>query len=154
MMISDIISTTAVLPLVRAASCKQLLQTVARHAAQLSGLDADEIAVALMAREKAGSTAVGGGVAIPHGRLAKLGRSFALLAHLEAPVDFNALDGGRVDLVAVLLSPDQASADHLKALAALSRLLRDRQLCDRLRGCRDADAMYALVTAGDAKRAA
>lgn len=154
MMISDIVSPLAVFPVVRAASKKQLIQLLSRHAAQLSGLEADDIAAALLAREKTGSTAVGRGIAIPHGRMDRLGRPFALLAHLDAAVDFDALDGDRVDLVAVLLSPHQGSADHLKALAALSRLLRDRQLCDRLRGCHDADAMYALITAGDARRAA
>ncbi len=154
MMISDLVSPTAVFPLIRAASRKQLFQLMARQAAHLSGLDAEDITTALVTREKACTTAVGGGIAIPHGRLAKLGRPFALVATLEAAVDFDALDGSRVDLVAVLLSPEQGSADHLKALAALSRLLRDRPLCDRLRGCRTADAMYALLIAGDAKRAA
>jgi nitrogen PTS system EIIA component len=154
MMISDILSPAAVFPLVRAGTKKQLLQILAKHAAQISGLGADDVYAALNAREKESSTGLGGGFAIPHGRMAKLGRPFALMAHLETPLDFDALDKGRVDLVAMLLSPDQASADHLKALAALSRLFRDRKLCERLRGCRDADAMYVLMTAGDHKQAA
>jgi PTS system nitrogen regulatory IIA component len=154
MMISDILSPAAVYPLVRAGSKKQLLQLLAKNAAQRSGLAADEIYAAISAREKEGSTGLGGGFAIPHGRLATLGRPFAVMAHLETPLDFDALDKGRVDLVAVLLSPEQAGADHLKALAALSRLFRDRKLCEKLRGCRDADAMYVLMTSGDRKQAA
>jgi nitrogen PTS system EIIA component len=158
MLISDIITPTAVLPSVRATSKKQLLQVLARQAAVLSGLEPDEIVTALLTREKAGTTALGGGLAIPHGRMATLGRPFAVFAHLETPIDFDALDGAPVDLVAVLLSPEAGSGTagtlHLKALAALSRALRDRQLCDKLRGCRDSDAAYALLTAGDAKRAA
>ncbi len=154
MYISDILVPSAVLPLVRAGAKKQLFQAMARQAALLSGLDSEQILHTLLTREKEGSTALGGGIAVPHGRLEKLGRPFALFAHLDAPMDFDALDRAPVDLVAVLLSPVQAGVDHLKALAAISRLLRDRALCQKLRGCRDGDAMFALLTAGDARRAA
>jgi nitrogen PTS system EIIA component len=158
MLMSDILTPTAVFPTLRATSKKQVLQILSRQAAALSGLEPDTILTALLAREKAGTTALGGGVAIPHGRMATLGRPFAVFAHIETPVDFEALDAGPVDLVAVLLSPLPETAGagplHLKALAALSRCLRDRSLCDRLRGCRDSDAAYALLTAGDARRAA
>jgi nitrogen PTS system EIIA component len=158
MLISDIIAPAAVFPSVRATSKKQLFQVMARQAAVLSGLEPDEIVASLLAREKTGSTGLGSGIAIPHGRLPRLGRPFAVFAHLETALDFDALDGSPVDLVAVLLSPEactgQSGALHLKALAALSRALRDRQMCNKLRGCRDSDAAYALLTAADAKRAA
>jgi nitrogen PTS system EIIA component len=158
MFISDLLAPAGVFPSLRATSVKQLLQVISRQAGILAGLDADDIATVLLAREKSGSTATGGGIAIPHGRMAKLGRPFALFAHLETPLDFAALDGVPVDLVAVLLSPEpdagQRDALHLKALAALARVLRDRLLCDRLRGCRDGAAVYALLTADDTQRAA
>ena len=101
-----------------------------------------------MQREKLGSTAVGNGVAIPHGKLPKLGRLFGLFARLERPVDFEALDGQPVDLVFLLLAPEAAGADHLKALARVARLLRDPEIARKL--ARIARRRRALRRAGDA----
>ena len=107
-----------------------------------------------MQREKLGSTAVGNGVAIPHGKLPKLGRSFGLFARLERPIDFEALDGQPVDLVFLLLAPEAAGADHLKALARVARLLRDPEIAKKLRNSRDVDALYTVLSMPPASSAA
>jgi PTS system nitrogen regulatory IIA component len=96
-------------------------------------------------REKLGSTGIGNGIAIPHGKLAKIERLFGLFARLDRPVDFDALDGQPVDLVFLLLAPEGAGADHLKALARVARLLRDRDIARKLRDSRDAEAIYAVL---------
>jgi len=93
-------------------------------------------------REKLGTTAVGYGVAIPHGKLPKLEKLFGLFARLERPIDFEAMDGQPVDLVFLLLAPEGAGADHLKALARIARLLRDQDVAKKLRASRDAQAIY------------
>jgi len=98
-----------------------------------------------MQREKLGSTAIGNGIAIPHGKLAKLNRLFGLCARLDRPIDFDALDGQPVDLIFVLLAPEGAGADHLKALARIARMLRDAELANKLRDARDAEAIYAVL---------
>jgi PTS system nitrogen regulatory IIA component len=96
-------------------------------------------------REKLGSTGVGNGIAIPHGKLPNLAKLFGLFARLERPVDFEALDGQPVDLVFLLLAPAGAGADHLKALARVARLLRDPDIASKLRDSRDAEAIYAVL---------
>jgi PTS system nitrogen regulatory IIA component len=99
----------------------------------------------LLERERLGTTGVGGGIAIPHGRLPGLTHMFGLFARLERPVDFEAIDERPVDLIFLLLAPSAAGADHLKALARVSRLLRDRSLVEKLRATESADALYALL---------
>jgi len=99
----------------------------------------------LQQREKLGSTGVGNGIAIPHGKLPKLTRLFGVFARLERPIDFEALDGQPVDLLFLLLAPEAAGADHLKALARVARLLRDADIARKLRDCRDGDALYAVL---------
>jgi PTS system nitrogen regulatory IIA component len=108
----------------------------------------------LVAREKLGSTAMGGGVAIPHARLAGLKSIIGLFARLEKPVDFEAADGQGVDLAFVLLAPEESGADHLRALARVSRLLREPELRRKLRETAEAPALYALITEPLASRAA
>ena len=100
----------------------------------------------LLARERLGSTGVGAGVAIPHGRLGSLTRLSAVFARLREPIEFDAVDGKPVDLIFLLLAPDSAGSDHLKALALVSRLLRDHRVCARLRGADNAEALYAVLT--------
>jgi PTS system nitrogen regulatory IIA component len=100
-----------------------------------------------MQRERLGSTGIGSGIAIPHGKLAKLERLFGVFARLERPIDFEALDGQPVDLLFLLLAPEAAGADHLKALARVARLLRDHEIARKLRESRDAEALYAVLTA-------
>jgi PTS system nitrogen regulatory IIA component len=132
------------------ANKKQVLQELARRAATMTGIGDRRIYEALAERERLGTTGIGGGVAIPHSRLQELTRLHGLFARLERPVPFEAIDDQPVDLVFLLLAPLDAGADHLKALARISRLMRDRGTCEKLRGANSADALYALLTAGPA----
>lgn len=133
----------------KATSKKQALQAVADHASSVTDLPARDVFNALLERERLGSTGVGGGAAIPHGKFEGLDRLHVLIMQLETPIDFDAVDHEPVDLLAVLLAPEAAAAEHLKALARVSRLLRDQRVRQALRGCDSSDAIYALVTAQD-----
>ena len=144
--IGELITPAAVVPRLRVSSKKQLLQEIARRAAELVRLHERQIFDALLERERLGSTGVGNGIAIPHAKLPGLARLQGLFVRLEPPVDFDAVDEQPVDLVFLLLAPEAAGADHLKALARVSRLLRDRQVCEKLRGAEHPDAIYALLT--------
>ncbi len=146
MQLSKIISADNVLPAVQAGSKKQLLQLLSDRAAAFTGLNERTIFDALMQREKLGSTGLGNGIAIPHGRFAGIDRVHGLFARLTRPVDFDAPDHQPVDIVFLLMAPEGAGADHLKALARVSRLLRNAQLVDKLRATSDRDALYALIT--------
>lgn len=145
MEISDLVSAEAVVPNLKATSKKQALQELARRAADVSGLGERQVFDVLMERERLGTTGVGNGIAIPHGKLPSLDRLYGVFARLERPVDFDAIDDQPVDLVFLLLAPEAAGADHLKALARISRLLRDRTICSKLRGCDTRDGLYALL---------
>ncbi len=146
MHLTEIISSNAVLPALKAASKKQLLQELASRAADVSGLDARHVFETLLQREKLGSTGLGHGIAIPHGKFEKLDRVLGLFARLPEPVSFEAVDDQPVDLVFLLLAPENAGADHLKALARISRLLRDTQVVKKLRGTDSAEGLYAILT--------
>lgn len=146
MNIADLITPQGIVPSLRVASKKQLLQELAKRAAAHVAIEERVILETLMEREKLGSTGIGGGTAVPHGRLANLPRIFALFARLEKPIPFDSVDDQPVDLVFLLLTPESAGADHLKALACVSRLLRDRATCAKLRGTDRADALYAILT--------
>ena len=150
----DLITPEAVIPSLKAKTKKQALQELAQKAAALTGLDGRQIFDTLLQRERLGSTGVGRGIAIPHGRLASLKSIVSVFARLEEPIDFEALDEEPVDLIFLLLAPEGAGADHLKALARVSRLLRDRSTCEKLRGADKADALYALLTGSRASHAA
>ncbi len=154
MEMADLIARDAILPAVRASSRKQVFQEIGARARDVYGLDPRAVVEGLLAREKLGSTAMGGGVAIPHARLEGLGSIVGLFARLEKPVDFEAADGQGVDLVFVLLAPEDSGADHLRALARVSRLLRDPEIRRKLRETTDATALYALLTEPAASRAA
>ena len=145
MPLTDLVSPTAVIPALKVNGKKQALQEIAAKAAALTGQSDRAILEILLQREKLGSTGVGNGVAIPHGKLPKLPKVFGLFARLERPVDFEALDGQPVDLVFLLLAPEGAGADHLKALARVARLLRDSEIARKLRDSRDAEALYAVL---------
>ncbi len=136
------------------ANKKALFQQLAANASRQSGLDAKDVLASLNTREKLGSTGFGGGTAIPHGKIAGLDKVFGAFARLAQPIDFGAVDGMPVDLVFLLLSPPDAGADHLKALASVSRAFRDRQMLDKLRGARSRDALYALLAGEEARNAA
>lgn len=154
MEIHELLTPAGVIANLRVANKRQALQELARRAASLIGQDEHKIFEILLEREQLGSTGIGGGTAVPHGRLSPLARPMALFARIEKPIDFDAIDSQPVDLVFLLLTPADASADHLKALARISRLLRDRAVCAKLRGTDDADAIYALLTDRAASHAA
>ncbi len=146
MELTDLIARDAILPAVKAGSKKQILQEIAAKAREAYGLDTRLVVEGLLAREKLSSTAMGGGVAIPHARLEGLDSIAGLFARLEKPADFEAVDGQGVDLVFVLLAPEESGADHLRALARVSRLLHDTDLRKKLRETSEAEALYALIT--------
>ncbi len=154
MTLTDLVAPNAIIPALKVNNKKQVIQELAARAAELSGQNERAVLEILSQREKLGSTAVGNGVAIPHGKLPQLGRLFGLFARLERPVDFEALDGQAVDLVFLLLAPEAAGADHLKALARVARLLRDPEIARKLRESRDADAIYAVLAMPPASSAA
>ena len=145
MRLGDFIAPEAVIPSLKAKSKKQLLQELSSRAARLTGLEERYIFDVLLQRERLGSTGLGQGIAIPHGKFAGLKRIVGIFARLAEPIDFDAVDGEPVDIVFLLLAPEGAGADHLKALARVSRLLRDRGLVDKLRATESADALYALL---------
>lgn len=151
--ITTLISPESVIPNLKATSKKQALQELAREAATLTGLHERAVFDTLLERERLGTTGVGNGIAIPHGKLAQLGRLHGLFARLERPVDFEAIDEQPVDLIFLLLAPESAGADHLKALARVSRLLRDRGMCEKLRGTDTAEGLYALLAESEAQAA-
>jgi nitrogen PTS system EIIA component len=145
-MLSDLLSPKAVLPALRANSKKQVLQELAAKAAGLTGLSERDIFDTLLQRERLGSTGVGNGIAIPHGKLDALPHLVGVFARMERPIDFEALDGEPVDLVFLLLAPESAGADHLKALARVARVLRDPHIARKLRATQDESAIHALLT--------
>jgi PTS system nitrogen regulatory IIA component len=154
MTLTDLVAPNAIVPMLKANNKKQVLQELAARAAGLTGQSERAILEILLQREKLGSTAVGNGVAIPHGKLPKLGQLVGLFARLARPVDFEALDSQPVDLVFLLLAPESAGADHLKALARVARLLRDPEIARRLRESQDADTLYAVLSMPPASSAA
>jgi nitrogen PTS system EIIA component len=135
----------AVLASVKASGKKALLAELASRAATLFKVDERRLFDRLLERERLGSTGIGGGIAIPHARLAALTKPVGLFARLAQPIDFEAIDERPVDIVFLLAAPEGAGADHLKALARVSRLLRDRNLVEKLRATEKADALYALL---------
>jgi nitrogen PTS system EIIA component len=145
MPLTDLVAPNAILPALKVNNKKQVLQELAARAAALTGQNEKTIFDTLMQREKLGSTAVGSGIAIPHGKLPTLTRLFGLFARLDRAVDFEALDGQPVDLIFLLLAPEGAGADHLKALARVARLLRDSTVAEKLRASQDAEALYAVL---------
>jgi PTS system nitrogen regulatory IIA component len=146
MPLTDILTPQAILPSVKAGSKKQLLQELAAFAASQSGLSESDVYEALLQRERLGSTGIGHGIAIPHGKLPKLNQLFGIFARLEKSLDFEALDGEPVDLIFLLLAPEEAGADHLKALSRVARALRDPAIAQKLRKSHDASALFAMLT--------
>ena len=143
----------AVISPLRANSKKQALQELAQHAAMLTGLPERELFEALLQRERLGSTGIGDGIAIPHGRMTGIDKLVGLFARAEKPIDFDALDGQPVDIIFVLIAPEGAGADHLKALARVARVLRNQSVLDQVRHTRDPEAIYAILAESAAKAA-
>lgn len=151
--IADLLTRDRVVDRLRGGSKKQVLQELSRCAAALAGLDGRTVFDVLLERERLGTTGVGDGVAIPHGKTAAVGGICGLFARLERPVDFDAVDDRPVDLVFLLLAPEGFGADHLKALARVSRLLRDAEVRAALRRAPNAAALFDILTA-DGRRSA
>src|SRR6201996_3151673 len=149
----DLVSPNAIIPALKVNGKKQALQEIAAKAAALTGQNERAILEILLQREKLGSTGVGNGVAIPHGKLPGLGQVFGLFSLLDRPFDFEPLDGQPVDLIFLLLAPEGAGADHLKALARVARLLRDPTIAHKLRASEDAEALYAVLAMPSASAA-
>jgi PTS system nitrogen regulatory IIA component len=153
MEISDLLQPEAVVAHLKAVGKKQALQELSRHASAITGVSERKIFETLLERERLGTTGVGNGIAIPHGKLPDLKRLYGLFARVDRPIDFDAIDEQPVDLIFLLLAPEGAGADHLKALARVSRLLRDGSMCEKLRGTETADGLYMLLTQSEAQAA-
>ena len=145
MEICDLLSAESVISCVRMTSKKQVLQEVSMHAANICGKNERAIFDTLLERERLGTTGIGRGVAIPHGKLRDLDQLYGVFAKLEQPIDFESVDDEAVDLVFLLLAPEIAGADHLKALAQISRMFRDPVICKKLRAAKDERALCKLL---------
>ncbi|HJW42031.1 MAG TPA: PTS IIA-like nitrogen regulatory protein PtsN [Rhizomicrobium sp.] len=146
MKISDLLQPSAVIAGLKVQGKKQLLQELAARAATIVRQPERKIFETLTERERLGTTGVGQGIAIPHGRLSDLKEIVGVFARLEQPIDYSAVDNQPVDLVFMLLAPEGAGADHLKALARVSRLLRNQQATEKLRAAKTSQALYAILT--------
>lgn len=142
----EFLAPKAVIPALKVNSKKQAIVELAARAAALTGQNERLIVETLQQREKLGSTGIGQGVAIPHAKLPKLAKLFGLFARLNRAIEFESLDSQPVDLIFLLLAPEGAGADHLKALARIARLLRDPEVAQKLRESREAEALYAVLT--------
>lgn len=152
--LTDLTPIEAVFPNAKATSKKALFQELATQLADIAGIDHRELFTALIERERLGATGMGHGVAIPHCRIKGVSRIWGALARLETPIDFEAADGAPVDLVFVLIAPEHAGSDHLKALARVSRIMRDEGFCGKLRGAKDGAAIHALLASPECSEAA
>lgn len=139
---------------VAAKTKRALLNQIGLHAAQRLGLDPDKVQACIAERERVGTTGFGNGVAIPHGKIAGLSEVFAMVVRLSDAIDWKAIDDAPVDIVFLLLSPVDAGAEHLRALAAVSRVTRNAATLDKMRGARDRDAFAAVLMAADERDAA
>ena len=154
MALAEILHPEGIIPALRVQSKKQLLMELAACAARLTGISEREIFDVVLQREKLGSTGVGSGIAIPHGKLKTLGKITGVFARLEPPVDFEALDDQPVDLVFMLLAPEGAGADHLKALSRIARVMRDQDRVARLRSSETVEAIAACLNQEQTSNAA
>ena len=145
MEICDLLSTESIVSIVRVSSKKQALQELAAHASKISGQNDRAIFDILLERERLGTTGIGRGIAIPHGKLPELNRLYGVFAKFEQPIDFDSVDDQAVDMVFLLLAPENAGADHLKALARISRMFRDPEICKTLRAAKDDNALCKLL---------
>lgn len=144
--LNELLRPEAVIANLKANSKKQALQELATRASEICGETERDIFDTLLQRERLGSTGVGNGIAIPHGKIQNLSGLHGFFARLDKPIEFDSLDDQPVDLIFVLLAPEGAGADHLKALARVARLLRDGDIANKLRATKDADAIYSILT--------
>ncbi|MDX2263644.1 MAG: PTS IIA-like nitrogen regulatory protein PtsN [Hyphomicrobiales bacterium] len=152
--LGDLITPYGIQPSLKAGNKKAVLQELAKHAAELTGLNERDIFNTLLQRERLGSTGVGNGIAIPHGKIPALDHIVGMFARLEEPIPFDAIDEAPVDLIFLLLAPEGAGADHLRALARISRLLREPGAVEKLRSSHDRAALYSVLTEPLASHAA
>ena len=143
--LSELVTEKAILPSLKVSSKKQAIQCISEKAAEMTGLNEREIFDTLLQRERLGSTGVGSGIAIPHGKLPGLDKIYGVLARLERPINFDAMDDQPVDVVFLLLAPEGAGADHLKALAKIARVLRDGDMVRKIRATADPEALYSVL---------
>jgi len=146
--ISSVLPVNAIIPHLQVRDKKQALKKLSAYAATVCPLAEKEIFAALSERENAGCTGMGKGVCIPHGRFSSLSRVYMLFAKLEEPIEFDAEDGRKVDLVFLVLSPSSSDTEHIKALATVSKLLRDKEICKKLREAENADQLYSVLISG------
>ena len=144
--LGDLLASNGVIPSLKATCKKQVLQELAEYAGALTKLDAREIYDTLLQRERLGSTGLGRGIAIPHVKFKALDDIVCIFARLEQPIDFESHDGEPVDIVFLLLAPEHASGDHLKALARISRLVREPSTMEQLRSAKDVQAIKHILT--------
>jgi len=154
MQLSDFLDFDAIKTALPGGNKRSLLQQLANAAAQRVNVDPSVVLASLTEREQLGSTGFGQGVAIPHGKIEGLGRIYGMFARVAEAVDYKAIDGRPVDLVFLLLSPPDAGAEHLKALAAVSRVTRNSATLEKMRGARSRDALAAVLLGADERDAA
>ena len=145
MKISDIMTEKSVVMGIKANSKRQLLQELAQKASEITGINDRTIFDTILERENLGSTGFGAGTALPHGRIADIDKVYGIVTKLNTPVDFESIDGKPVDLVFMLISPEGSGADHLTALAQVSRILKDEATCSKLRAASRADEISSLL---------
>jgi PTS system nitrogen regulatory IIA component len=154
MNLGDLLTPKSIVPALKAEDKKQALYELAQHGSALSSVNAHDIFNALLQRERLSSTSLGRGIAIPHIKLAGVTGITCVFARLEQPIAFDSPDGDPVDLLFFLMAPEGAGGDHLKALARISRLVRDSARLDQLRSTRDVNALHKTLTAPVASHAA
>ena len=143
--LGDLLVPEGIIPSLKVTCKKQALQELAQAAADITGIEARDIFDTLLQRERLGSTGLGRGIAIPHVKFKSLKRLVCLFARLSEPIDFESHDNQKVDLIFLLLAPEHASGDHLKALARISRLVREPQTLDRLRTAPDVNGLKVVL---------
>ncbi|MGI9400801.1 MAG: PTS IIA-like nitrogen regulatory protein PtsN [Rhizobiaceae bacterium] len=152
--LGDLLTPDDIYPTMRTSSKRQLLQDLSERAEIRTGIPARQIFDTLLQRERLGSTGVGSGIAIPHGKLPGLAKITGLFARLEKPIEFESLDDEPVDIIFLLLAPEGSGADHLKALARIARVMRESTTVEKLRETYESDAIYSLLTDAPASNAA
>ena len=145
MKISDLMPNDSILLSVKAKNKRNLLQELAEFAASVTKISDRTIFDTILERENLGSTGFGGGLALPHGRLAELDRVYVFCAKLSTPIDFESIDNKPVDVVFLLLSPESSGADHLTALAQVSRILKNNGLINKIREAQSTEEIHALL---------
>ena len=154
MVISEILSPDAIFTSIKASSKKRVLQEMSVGISNIYGLEQTKVFLALQEREKLGPTGMGHGVAIPHARINSISSIKGVFAKLINPLDFGSMDSQYVDLIFVLIAPYESGANHLKALAKVSRILRNKSTCEKLRSTIDKSALYSILTTDEEIQAA